>query len=218
MHKLCISSEPAWEDLKGNYIHLTDVAYSLGVPVEGNIYNYHHSQKTYKPTPAFLAKRHTYASFVSSSKNIIEIGFNAGHSALLALTVNPDLHYTGIDIAYHPYTEPCFKFLKEKFGNRIDLIIGDSKHVLPQLFSLRPHLRDKIDGWIVDGDHVLEGAIMDMENVLTLSKNGDRLLFDDTDVAHLDWLLKYYQVTGKIIPVDNALNVSGSLVFSINKS
>lgn len=215
--QLCARQEPFWHELRENYIQLTEVAYASGILIEGNIYNYHHSPKSYNPTTDFLAKRHSYALFAAANKNVVEIGFNAGHSALLALTVNPELHYTAIDIGRHAYTVPCFEFLKEKFGDRIDLIIGDSRIFLPTLFHQKPQLKDKIDGWIIDGDHTTEGASADIENVLSLSKNGDRLLFDDTDMTHLDWLLKYYQMAGKITPIADLTSAKGSLVFSINK-
>ena len=39
---------------------------------------------------------------------LLEIGVNAGHSALLALSANPSLAYHGVDLDGHGYTAPAW--------------------------------------------------------------------------------------------------------------
>lgn len=215
--QICDKKEPFWDELVNNYIQLTDIAYSYNNNIEGNIYNDHNIPKSYVPEPNFLLKRQVYALFSSANQNIVEIGFNAGHSALLALTINTNLKYTGIDIGHHNYVKPCFDFLKEKFGDRFDVIIGNSKEVVPNLFNLRPELDGKVDGWVVDGAHAQDEASVDIENIFILSKNNDRLLFDDTNDPYLECLLKFYQMRGMLTPVANLSARDGNLVFTINK-
>ena len=215
--QICNEEEPFWEEIVDNYIQLTDIAYTNNNNIEGNIYNDHNVPKSYVPEPSFLLKRQAYALFSSANQNIVEIGFNAGHSALLALTVNHNLKYTAIDIGHHNYVNPCFEFLKEKFNDRIDIVIGNSKEVVPNLFNLRPELDGKVDGWVVDGAHAQEDATIDIENIFVLSKNNDRLLFDDTSDIHLECLLKFYQMCGMLTPIANLLASNGNLAFTINK-
>lgn len=219
INQICNGEEPFWEDLHDNYINLTNITYlhSQAKGVEGNIYNFAYEPVAYTPSRQFLPKRQTFAMFAAANDNIVEIGFNAGHSALLALTANPNLKFTAIDIGWHPYVEPCFDFLRSRFGDRIDLIIGDSKEVIPNLYALKPELKDNVEGWIIDGNHNLEDAAADLENVYAIAKNGDRLVFDDTDFIDLGLMLKFYQMKGMINPLTDLPESHGHLIFDIRK-
>lgn len=209
--------EPLWNQIEETYQQLTDIAYSFNILVEGNIYNLNEVEKSYIPFQGFLSKRHTYALFAAANNNILEIGFNAGHSALLALTANPELTYTAVDICQHAYTVPCYEFLKSKFGDRINLIQGDSRLIIPNLPFTHPGLCETIDGWIIDGSHFLQDAGWDIENVINVSKNHDRLLFDDTDHNPLFWLLRHFQMNGSLRPLIDLPQNLGNMVFEINK-
>jgi hypothetical protein len=63
------------------------------------------------PDPIYRYKRPNYLRYVTSGRCLLEIGFNAGHSALLALTANQYLTYTGIDICKYKYTRASFDYL-----------------------------------------------------------------------------------------------------------
>ena len=58
-------------------------------------------------------------------KNILEIGFNAGHSSELFLDTNPNSIVTNIDIGYWYYCKFGIKYL-EKYPNRFQIILKDS--------------------------------------------------------------------------------------------
>lgn len=209
--------EPLWNQIEETYQQLTDIAYSFNIVVEGNIYNLHGAEKSYVPFDGFLPKRHTYALFAAANNSILEIGFNAGHSALLALTANPELTYTAVDICQHAYTVPCYEFLKSKFGDRINLIQGDSRIVMPNLSWTHPGLCETIDAWIIDGSHHMQDAGWDIEHVITIAKNHDRLLFDDTNADSLFWLLRFYQMNGSIRSLVDLSQDVGNMIFEINK-
>ena len=65
--------------------------------------------------------------------NILEIGFNAGHSAELWLSVKPNIKVTSFDIGTHSYLTLGKDFIDRKFPGRHTLILGDSRETLPKV-------------------------------------------------------------------------------------
>jgi predicted O-methyltransferase YrrM len=105
----------------------------------------------------FLPKRQNIILASQNSKNALEIGFNSGFSALLILIANPTIKLTCVDIGHHRYTIPCFQQLKKDFGDRIELLIGDSREVVPTI-------NDTFDLVHIDGGHSLNVAEKDITN------------------------------------------------------
>ena len=89
-------------------------------------------------------------------ERLLEVGVNAGHSALLALSSNPKLQYYGVDIVSHSYTIACVDFLKGEFPGRVHLFPGDSREVLPWLADRSGDLA--FDLFSIDGGHTSEVA------------------------------------------------------------
>lgn len=152
-----------------------------GVPMEGNLYYSHHQNLAVNTTinAQFAHKRTQLAALAKHKFDVMEIGFNAGHSAALMLHSNPTLRYTGIDIGWHKYTPMCADYLRERFAGRFDLLIGDSRSVYPMSFD-RFAACDLIH---IDGGHSHELFRIDLVHALTLPcTNADRhLLIDDTE-------------------------------------
>lgn len=113
-------------------------------------------------------------------KNVLEIGFNAGFSTLLMLTVNPHIHITCVDICEHRYTIPCYEWISKKFPNRITFIKGNSEEVLPQLEGT---LYDMIH---IDGGHSLKTFFHDVQNSIKISKKNTVLVIDDYDFQYIN--------------------------------
>lgn len=65
---------------------------------------------THEHTDKFLHKLKNISVFLLNKniKHVMEIGFNAGFSALLMLMSNPNVHITCIDNGEHAYVIPCF--------------------------------------------------------------------------------------------------------------
>ena len=125
-------------------------------------------------------------------KCMLEIGVNAGHSALLALSLNPNLIYYGVDINWHKYTGICAQFLRQEFGERFNFFAGDSREVLPHLAE-QTNLPD-FDLFHVDGGHSREICYADISNCLRLAnKSADaiasHLLLDDVNAS---WIYDVY--------------------------
>jgi predicted O-methyltransferase YrrM len=58
---------------------------------------------------------------------------NGGHSAYLALTANPALHFTGVDICEHAYVRPAVRWLEAEFPDRVAFHAGSCLEELPRL-------------------------------------------------------------------------------------
>jgi len=148
--------------------------------LEGNIFMYHLT-KTY--TDEFIQKQKNLilTSNLNNIKEILEIGFNSGFSALLFLNSNPNINITCVDIGEHSYTIPCYNKLKEFYGDRINLLIGNSVDVLPKLTLL-------FDLIHIDGAHIESIAQEDIINSYYLSKNDAIIIMDDYDINCLNTL------------------------------
>ena len=116
-------------------------------------------------------------------RSLLEIGVNAGHSALLCLSANPDLVYHGVDIGFHAYTRTCADFLAKEFPGRFHFHPGDSREVLPRLATHRTDL--DFDLFHVDGGHTDELCRADISNCLRLAKGGagKHLVLDDINAS-----------------------------------
>jgi predicted O-methyltransferase YrrM len=128
-------------------------------------------------------------------KAVLEIGFNAGNSALLFLTANPKIKFYAVDIVLHSYVKKCVDYLNSVFDNRIILLEGSSLDVLPKL---ERNLGDEISLYHIDGWHVLEGIQADLKNCFELSKDGAFIITDDTNTECIKNEYDMYVIKNKI--------------------
>jgi len=125
------------------------------------------------PVDSLKEKRRNLASLIKGRKNVLEIGFNAGHSALIILLANKDTKITIIDTCQHIYTEDCFSYLDRTFPGRLKLIKGDSTKVIKFLCG------EKFD--LIHYDGGKENTISeDLKNSFDLVEDDHILLIDDT--------------------------------------
>jgi hypothetical protein len=158
--------------------YLMPIIIKCNEPLEGNIFMYHLST-TY--TDLFINKCKNISNLVLNQNvtDVMEIGFNSGFSTLLMLMSNPNIRITCFDIGYHSYTIPCFNKLKETFGDRINIVIGDSRLSLTNVQNV---VYDLIH---IDGGHLSEVCLIDIINSYRLSKHGTMIIMDDYDFSHL---------------------------------
>jgi len=175
-------------------INLLPIIQSCGEPLEGNIFMIHHTT-TY--TDVFINKAKNISNLVLNKniKSVMEIGFNSGFSALLMLFTNPYMKLTCFDLGEHSYTLPCFLKLKETFGDRINIIIGDSTKTLP-------NINEKYELIHIDGGHSTEVAESDILNSYRLSKSGTILIMDDYDFSNLHTLWDQSILKYNLHPLD----------------
>ena len=114
---------------------------------------------------------------LSSVRTICEIGFNAGHSALVWLESNPNVHLYSFDLGRHNYTAPMASFLKENYPNRFDIFMGASDVVVP-IVNQKHHI--SCDILVVDGGHFSNQALKDIVNMKRFAHENSLLIVDDT--------------------------------------
>ena len=110
--------------------------------------------------------------------NVMEIGFNGGHSAELFLKNNSNLSLTSFDIGDHSYVLIGKAYIDKTFPNRHTLIIGDSKMSVPNFYKNYKDI--KFDFIFIDGGHDYETAKSDLENCYHLAHKDTIIAIDDT--------------------------------------
>ena len=88
-----------------------------------------------RPEHSLLQKRENLLSLAKNAQHILEIGFCAGHSALLFLLANTTSKITIVDPAEFKHAHHCVSYLKRMFPGRVVFIQGYSTEVLPTLPS-----------------------------------------------------------------------------------
>ena len=110
-------------------------------------------------------------------KNVMEIGFNAGHSAELFLSSNKNINLVSFDIGCHHYVKLGKEFIDETYPHRHTLIIGDSLNTVPEYFKKE---NKKFDLIFIDGGHDYPIAKSDLINCKKLAHDKTIVVFDDT--------------------------------------
>lgn len=111
-------------------------------------------------------------------KNIMEIGFNAGHSADVFLGIKKDILVTSFDLGEHDYVLYGKSYIDEKYPFRHNLIVGDSKKTVNEFRKNCANI--KFDLIFIDGDHSEIGAITDIVNSSHLAHRDTIVVLDDT--------------------------------------
>ena len=109
---------------------------------------------------------------------VMEIGFNAGHSAEIFLSSNPNIKLTSFDIGHHTYLLQGKQYIDTTFPNRHQLVIGDSLLSVPNY--IRDHPEKKFDLILIDGGHTYEIAKGDLYNCKSLAHENTIVVMDDT--------------------------------------
>lgn len=92
----------------------------------------------------------------TDAKSVLEIGFNAGHSAFTVLSLFDYVTYHSVDIAQYEHTEINAAALSDMFPERFSFEKINSQHLDTEVLS-------RYDMVFVDGDHSVEGASMDLQ-------------------------------------------------------
>ncbi|ELR20367.1 uncharacterized protein ACA1_186330 [Acanthamoeba castellanii str. Neff] len=110
-------------------------------------------------------------------RTVCEIGFNAGHSAAVWLTSQPDLRLQSFDIGMHGYVGTAANHIKAQFPGRFDIKLGDSVQAVPGFVQRHPGF--VCDVLHVDGAHEGDIPRLDLANMRALARPHSILLMDD---------------------------------------
>lgn len=180
-----------------------------GEPCEGNVM---YTFNSWQPEREMEAKRKNLVALARALPQresdgarvpqILEIGFNAGHSVCLMLLAHPCARVVAFDLCEHAYSRPCAEALRRRFGaDRLELYAGPSEESLPAYRKAHPEA--VFDLLHVDGGHQYRTALTDMENCLLLARSppGPRSLvvLDDTDITGIDAAWQDFAASGRVL-------------------
>jgi predicted O-methyltransferase YrrM len=165
---------------------------------EGNSFYHHQSIREY---PELYNKQlNLFWCGKQTPSRICEIGFNAGHSAMLLLLASSATTFTVFDIGHHQYTQPCLNYIEHIFPQvAFEYIVGDSTQTMPTQMEGRQETYDLVH---VDGGHSEVCATSDMKHADILLKPGGIMVVDDTDAPQINGLVESYLASRKYEVVD----------------
>jgi predicted O-methyltransferase YrrM len=132
--------------------------------------------------------RKNLISLAKESKNILEIGFNMGHSAILMLTANPDCVIECHDACVNIYTEKCMHYVSQQFPGRIKIVKGNS------VSTLRQYNRQAPDLVHMDGSKVPEIQYLDFIAVSQICReNHTVIVFNDVWIDNVRRITSYQE-------------------------
>lgn len=114
--------------------------------------------------------------YAREKENILEIGFNFGHSSENFLK-HSNANVLSLDIGIHEYCKLSEIFLKRKYPNRFEILYGDSKETVHEVAKLS-NLYDLI---YIDGGHKYEDAYQDIVNSKKISSENTLIIVDDIE-------------------------------------
>jgi hypothetical protein len=187
-----------------NYLDdLTQIIINSNNQLEGNCF-YHDNTLQFFPE-LYTKQLNIFWCGKQAITNICEIGFNAGHSTMLLLVGrnNTPINFTTFDIGHHPYTKPCFEYIKSKFPHvNFEYVEGDSTIVMPEWINNHTVLIHKYVVVHVDGGHFEHCIINDMINTDLLVKINGIVIIDDTNIPYINNYIDYYLSNGNYVEMN----------------
>lgn len=132
----------------------------------------------------------------NSINNVMEIGFNAGHSSELFLSSNKNINVVSFDLGYHYYVKTGKEFIDKTYPGRHELIKGDSLITVPE-YSKK--VNKKFDIIFIDGGHTYEVVKGDLLNCKKLAHDKTIVIMDDTvNSDDNQWIFDYNKGPNKV--------------------
>jgi len=122
-------------------------------------------------------------------KSVLEIGFNAGHSADTFLKASENITLVSFDIATHPYVDAGKQYIDEKYPGRHTLIKGDSRETVIEYYRNNPE--KKFDLIFIDGGHYENIPQSDLANCRVFSHENTIVVMNDVKFKNIEsWNVK----------------------------
>ena len=116
-------------------------------------------------------------------RQVCEIGFNGGHSALYWLASNNRTKLLSFDLGAHGYAKVMANYMNSAYPGRFEIVWGDSTKTVPEHVKKLQTSGKMLscDVIVVDGGHSYEVAIADLRNMRAFAGSPRHLLLmDDT--------------------------------------
>ena len=186
------------DDKKQNILKsLKKIVIDTYTPLEGNIFYVH---ETFNLGPLLYTKQlNLFWCGKQAQTRICEIGFNAGHSAMVLLLGRDTtpLEFTIFDLGEHLYTQPSLDYIQSIFPHiRMEYIKGDSIETIPKWINEHKSSIWTYDIVHVDGGHAEQCISNDMKNADLLVKVGGIIIIDDTDNSIINNYVALYLNSG----------------------
>ena len=117
---------------------------------------------------------------VTGAHMYCEVGMNGGHSAAAMLLANSNLTAHVFDTMAYKYSAPVASLLRARFGARFELHVGKSHEMLP---AWTAQSGVSCDLCLVDGDHRMKPAQLDMQLLHRVAAPHTRMVVDDIHLA-----------------------------------
>ena len=114
---------------------------------------------------------HLARQLLGSEPTVCEVGFNCGHSSATLLEANPRLRVINFDkpAPAASWATPARMWMRQRYGDRIEVIDGPSSTTVPQYRKEHPSL--SCDMVIIDGEHHYVPALLDLVQVLQSARH-----------------------------------------------
>lgn len=123
---------------------------------------------------------HSLMHQMHDAMHVCEIGFNAGHSAILFLSSGENIRLTSFDLGDLAWSYDLKERVGHLFPGRFKYIQGNSRDTLSEYATmLRSGLVDHCDIMFVDGDHSYEGTKQHFADSIKIMSKGGILIVDD---------------------------------------
>lgn len=172
-------------------------------PLEGNIFYIH---ETFTLSQLLYTKQlNLFWCGKQATTRICEIGFNAGHSAMVMLLGRDatSLDFTIFDIGAHPYTAPCVQYIQSTFPHiRFEYVKGDSTLSIPEWIRTNKSAIWTYDIVHVDGGHSEQCISNDMKHADLLVRVNGIIIVDDTGDSIINNYVTIYLNSGFYREID----------------
>jgi hypothetical protein len=118
-------------------------------------------------------------------RTVCEIGFNGGHSAVMWLTANPDLHVYAFDLGLHSYARTAQTWIDKHFPGRLTLTLGNSVETVPAFARDHPEL--VCDILHIDGGRFYDVPLADLRNMHRMAARPTNLVLINDVVCPHEW-------------------------------
>jgi len=161
---------------------LDAIVKQTGEPLEGCCLYQHHRDFKYATHKTKLCSN--IFTLCKNANSILEVGFNAGHSVILYLYSNPNIHVLSFDICVHSYSEPCAAYIQKLPDTDFLLVTGDSTTTLLHYKPCK--VFDLIH---IDGGHGIIVAESDLVHCKRFASNDTLVIFDDAHDHEIECML-----------------------------